>query len=228
MSKGKYQAKGSGRGINWLIIILLLVVLTAFVACTVLLIHACLYIGDAPDTTPDTSLFDPQDTQPETKPTLNPPSDPTAPPESEPETEPETGPEETVPEIPPEYDDTTSRNIVAMANSVVGTPYAFGGSGPEEFDTTGLIYYCFRQCGIDAPRLLDEQYAYGEAVAQEFLQPGDVVFFYLETPGEVEYVGIYTGNNTFVAVSSSRNAVAEQNMGIDYFAERYVGARRYS
>ena len=29
-------------------------------------------------------------------------------------------------------------------------------------------------------------------------------------------------------VSSSRNAVAEQNMGIDYFADRFLGARRYS
>ena len=110
---------------------------------------------------------------------------------------------------------------------MVGKPFEFGGSGPNNFDTSGLIYYCFKQSDVSIPRTVVEQYNYGTAVEKEDLQPGDAVFFYMETPDEAEYVGIYVGDDTFICASSSKNAVREVSFSNAYFAERYLGARRY-
>jgi hypothetical protein len=38
----------------------------------------------------------------------------------------------------------------------------------------------------------------------------------------------YVGDGKFIAVSTSQNAVLERDMGSNYYADRYVGARRYS
>ena len=106
-------------------------------------------------------------------------------------------------------------------------PYEYGGSGPGTFDTSGLVHFCFKESGINAPRLVSEQANYGVAVEKEDLQPGDVVFFYFEEEGKPEYVGIYVGGGSFVAARSSAGTVGEMTMSSGYYADHYVGARRY-
>ena len=114
-----------------------------------------------------------------------------------------------------------------MAKGTLGTPYELGGNGPDSFDTSGLIYYCFGQLDISVPRTVSGQATFGTAVEKADLQPGDVVFFWTVNEGVAEYVGIYIGNGKFIAARNSQHPVSEMNMNIDYFKERYVTARRY-
>lgn len=235
MKQGKYLDKRHRRRrrLNWSGIIFWLVILAVIIAGIVLLAKSC----DQADT--------PAATNPpvvDTQPTLTPTEAPTQAPTTEPATEP---PTEAPTEVPteletepptqaptdapaPPYDEALGQSVVDVVNSVLGKPYLSGGSTPEGFDTSGFIYYCFRQCDIAAPRSIGSQYKYGKTVPKDSLQPGDVVFFWLNNPGKIEYVGIYVGDDTFVAVSSSKNAVEKKNIDSKYFAERYIGARRYS
>lgn len=234
MKRGKFEAPRKRRnpiGILFWIISLLLLILGV-----TLLLKSCNQTDDVQNTLPETQESQVSTTepsiQPTTEPVTTPPTEPPTTPPTEPATEPATEPTTipTVPdkEYPPESDNASGRNIVAVAKDAVGKPYAQGGAGPDTFDTSGLISYCFRQCGISVARRTSTLFESGEAVAKEALQPGDVVFFYLETPGKAEYVGIYTGENTFIAVSSSQNAVLERRMDNSYYTEHYVAARRYT
>ena len=228
MAKGKYEASGRRRakGPNWLAVFLCFAVLALVATAVVILGRTDQKTESGQSSVPGTSFTDTQSSQSTTE-TEEFTTESTTEFTTESTEETTEAATESTEEIPPEYNETVGSSIVAVVQSVIGKPYAYGGTGPDSFDTTGLIYYCFRQCEILAPRGLDEQFAYGTEVAKEFLQPGDVVFFYLETPGAAEYVGIYMGNDTFVAVSSSRNVVEQRDMANPYFAERFVGARRY-
>ena len=247
MKQGKYldNRYRRRRRLNWTGIIFWLVILAVIVTGIVLLTKSCSQadapagtnppVTDTQATLPSTQApteaptTEPATEPPTEEPTELPTEEPTEAP-TEPESEPETEPPTQAPteDEAPAYDEALGQAVVDAASSVLGKPYLSGGSSPEGFDTTGLIYYCFRQCDIAAPRSLSSQYKYGEAVSKDDLQPGDVVFFWLNNPGKVEYVGIYVGDDTFIAVSSSKNAVEEKNIDSKYFAERYIGARRYS
>ncbi len=226
MYQGKYQSeyrRRSPAGIFiWLAIFALLVVGIAFV------IKSCKQDDVTYNPTPETTLSNAGTTNTTQNADTNTTQSATADTTENTETPvTEETVEETTEGIPPLYDSTLGQNVVAAAKSTLGKAYALGGTGPDTFDTSGLVNYCFARCDIDAPRTIDSQFAHGIEVAKEFLQPGDVVFFSLETPDAAEYVGIYTGNDNFIAVSSSRNTVEERTMGSGYFAERFVGARRY-
>lgn len=165
-------------------------------------------------------------TEPATEPTTEPTEETTEPPTeetTEPPTEPTSAPtEETV--LP---ESTLAGKVAALAKSLVGTDYEFGGQGPDTFDTTGLVYYCFRQSGVEAPRGLSGQSGYGREVPKDQLQPGDVVFFWMSTPGQIEYVGIYVGGGQFVAARKPGTPTSFMDFGSEYFTERYMTARRY-
>lgn len=137
-------------------------------------------------------------------------------------TEETTAPTETAP--PPSN---KGEAVAALARAQIGKPYLLGGNGPEGFDTTGFIYYCFRENGITVPRRLSEQANYGVEVSLEDLQPGDVMFFWITDPGEVEYPAIYVGNGMIVAARNEEHPVSEMNSTYDYYAQRFVTARRY-
>ena len=224
MTQGKYQAKRRRRRINWTGVLFWLVVLALLVTLVVLLCRGCGPTKPPLQTNPPIpsgTVPIPSATKPpETTvaPTVAPTTAPTVPPTTAPTVPPTTAPTE-----PP----AAGEQVAALAKSLLGKGYTYGGTGPDSFDTSGLIYYCFRECDISAPRKMSEQFAFGEAVQKDALLPGDVVFFWLENPDDVEYVGIYVGDGVFIAVSSSNNAVEEKQMN-NYFSERFLGARRYS
>lgn len=125
--------------------------------------------------------------------------------------------------------DTSSLNgkIAALAAAQLGKSYGYGEEGPDLFDTSGLVYYCFTQNGIAIPRTVKEQATFGTEVSKENIQPGDVVFFWTDTPGTAQYVGIYIGDGKFVAARSTKKTVAELDFEGPYFSERFVSARRF-
>lgn len=132
--------------------------------------------------------------------------------------------------VPTEPENSFGDKVADLARAQLGKPYMLGGTGPDGFDTSGFIYFCFREYGVSVPRMVSDQAAYGKAVEKEDLQPGDVVFFWTDAEAEVkkaEYPGIYVGGGKFVAARNPEKPVSELDLTGPYFTERYVCARRY-
>jgi cell wall-associated NlpC family hydrolase len=59
-----------------------------------------------------------------------------------------------------------------------GDFYAYGASGPDRFDCSGLVYYSYRRAGFSVPRTSSAQAGFVRRVAKSDLRPGDLMFFY--------------------------------------------------
>ncbi|MEO7068960.1 MAG: NlpC/P60 family protein [Nostocoides sp.] len=77
--------------------------------------------------------------------------------------------------------------VIAVAQSLLGIYYIYGGSTPAGFDCSGFTSYVFRQVGISLPRTAAQQQASAQRISSP--EPGDLIFF-----GYPAYhVGIYAG-----------------------------------
>ncbi|MEM1092992.1 MAG: C40 family peptidase [Bacteroidota bacterium] len=105
-----------------------------------------------------------------------------------------------------------------------GTPYRWGGNGPNSFDCSGLIVRVFKDVmAINLPRTTHQMLNEGEWVARDALRVGDLVFFKPNPKGN--HAGIYLGNDTFFHASSSRG-VMQSRLDEPYWQRSYHSARR--
>lgn len=72
----------------------------------------------------------------------------------------------------------------------LGAPYAWGATGPSEFDCSGLMVWSYAQEGKTLPRSSQAQAVSGAPVAPADMQPGDLIIYY---PGAT-HVGMYAGD----------------------------------
>ena len=75
-----------------------------------------------------------------------------------------------------------ARDFVAVAETMIGTPYLWGGKSPAGLDCSGLVQLALAEAGLDAPRDTDmQEKALGEAVAFDDaltgLARGDLVYW---------------------------------------------------
>ncbi len=117
--------------------------------------------------------------------------------------------------------------VVATALALKGTQYRNGGSEPTKgFDCSGLVQWVFAQHGTSLPREVREQYVAGKKVDDDEVRPGDLVFFETVSKGP-SHVGIALGGGEFVHAPSSRGVVrVESYEKSDYWARRWISARR--
>lgn len=118
---------------------------------------------------------------------------------------------------------TDSSKLVSNAMSLIGVPYAFGGTSRSGFDCSGYTQYVFEGLGVSLPRTSYAQFGIGSAVSRDQLRPGDLVFFSTYDKG-ASHVGIYVGGGSFVHASNS--GVKTTSLSDSYYESRYVGARR--
>jgi hypothetical protein len=69
------------------------------------------------------------------------------------------------------------REILEYALEQRGKPYRWGGTGPDAFDCSGIVYMAYRAAGLTIPRTTFLQWPFGERVPEGSEQPGDLVFF---------------------------------------------------
>lgn len=120
--------------------------------------------------------------------------------------------------------ETVGEQIVNYAYNFLGTPYVWGGTSTSGFDCSGFTQYVFKQMGYSIKRTAVQQLTCGYAVTD--LQLGDLVFFEntYSTGADASHVGIYVGDNQFIHAASG--GVKVTDLSDDYYAARYVGARR--
>ncbi len=103
---------------------------------------------------------------------------------------------------PPPLPGGNAADVVRIAYEQLGKPYVYAGSGPNVFDCSGLVMYCYAQIGISLPHYSYSQYNCGPHVAYEDLQPGDLVFF-----RSFGHVGMYVGDGIFIQAPSTGDVV---------------------
>lgn len=101
----------------------------------------------------------------------------------------------------------------AIAASMVGKPYRYGGHNPDRgFDCSGLVYFSFQRAGMSVPRSTETQRQRSRKVAAASLARGDLVFFNQEGKFS-SHVGIYLGKGRFVHAPSSGKKVRIEPLG---------------
>lgn len=123
----------------------------------------------------------------------------------------------------------TGDQLAAFAKTLIGSPFKYGGAGPNSFDNPGLVYYVFKAHGINVSRKAATMMKKGTEVAKSDLLPGDVVFFYNEVIGGNSYfIGVYVGEDKFVCAKNPNQPAGYHSIKNNYFKKRYITARRYT
>jgi cell wall-associated NlpC family hydrolase len=118
----------------------------------------------------------------------------------------------------------TARRVAEIASSLVGSPYRYGGRGPEAFDCSGLVYYSYRSAGLSVPRTSAQQFEAATLITLDQARAGDLLFFRYQR--KVSHVGIYLGDRRFVHAPSNGKPVSVASLADAHYRDRFVGAGR--
>jgi cell wall-associated NlpC family hydrolase len=93
----------------------------------------------------------------------------------------------------------------AVARSEVGSPYAWGATGPRAFDCSGLVSYAYATARHSlGARTSYAMWRLGRHVSRSGLKRGDIVFTW--DPGK-GHVGVYLGGGRYVHAPGSGRRV---------------------
>jgi peptidoglycan DL-endopeptidase CwlO len=109
--------------------------------------------------------------------------------------------------------------VIQAALSRIGSPYVWGGSGPSQFDCSGLVMWSFQQAGISLPHSSQALAQGGQPVSMDQIQPGDLVTYY----SDASHVAIYICDGMMVHASTFGTPVrvAPVNNAPIYNVRRY-------
>lgn len=116
--------------------------------------------------------------------------------------------------------------VIMEAKKVINAPYLWTGVTPQGFDSSGFIYYSFKQAGYKISRSsVSTYYELGKDVSLP--KPGDLVFFASDVDHAVvmNHVGIYLGDNKFIHVTESKG-VQISALSSSYYQSRLIGYKR--
>ncbi len=118
-----------------------------------------------------------------------------------------------------------ANTALQAALSKRGSQYQWGGNGPSAFDCSGLTKWAYAAAGITLPRVAVDQYRVGRPVAQNELQPGDLVFYDDGTgnPAAIHHVAMYVSEGKMVDAPTEGQLVDVRSLRGD---GHYIGARR--
>lgn len=116
----------------------------------------------------------------------------------------------------------SGEKIAAAALNAINTVYVKDGESLSSgCDSEGFIYAVLTSCGYTVPKTLEEQSVMGTAVAEDSLQPGDVILY----EGDVDYGAIYLGDDRVIYMSGQRFGV--RMVSLDHLGEWRLCRRVY-
>ncbi len=119
--------------------------------------------------------------------------------------------------------------MLLQALSKEGKPYVYGSFGPNSFDCSGFVYWCYKQINIT---LKDSAYRQGydnhyQQISYADLKPGDLVFFNTVKDGDLsDHSGLYLGKYKFIHASSSKKKVIVSSLKSGYYKRNFSWGRR--
>jgi len=114
----------------------------------------------------------------------------------------------------------------AVAQTMIGKPYRWGGSTPKGFDCSGLVQYSYNRAGLSVPRTSRDQYGASRHISLRQARTGDLVFFRFD--GRISHVGIYLGDGRFVHAPSSGKHVEVASLRQPPYSNAFATAGRIS
>ena len=97
------------------------------------------------------------------------------------------------------------KRIIALAKTMMGIPYLWGGHSTKGFDCSGFTSTIFRMEGMQLPRDASMQVNLGEEVIPDSnysnVLAGDLIFF--GSPNRITHVGICLGGSYFIHASGN-------------------------
>jgi cell wall-associated NlpC family hydrolase len=116
-----------------------------------------------------------------------------------------------------------ARQVVATVRKQIGVHYRYGGSTPRGFDCSGLIWWSYKQNGVNVPRLAEDQANTGRGVSVSAARAGDILVF--KTTSGL-HTGMYAGDGVFIHAPSSGKRVREESLKSTYWRPRLMAVRR--
>lgn len=95
---------------------------------------------------------------------------------------------------------------ISFAKAQLGDPYAWGGTGPDSWDCSGLTMKAWAAAGVNLPHFGGAQYTQTKHVAVDDIQRGDLLFWSDGSAASIYHVAIYLGGGQMIqAPRTGRN-----------------------
>ena len=126
--------------------------------------------------------------------------------------------------------ETETFSIIDHALQFLGTKYKYGGTTPEGFDCSGLVYTSFLQNKIELPRSSRDMAQLGEQLELPNVRTGDLLFFITDRrKNNINHVGLVVeldADNIYFIHSSTSRGVIISALNENYWRQHFVMARR--
>jgi len=96
---------------------------------------------------------------------------------------------------------------VAEARKHLGKPYVYGGSGPNNFDCSGLTAWAWKAAGVTLSHSAYTQWFETTRVPVDSVQPGDLLFFGKDGVESIHHNAIYIGGGDMIEASQTGTPV---------------------
>lgn len=121
-------------------------------------------------------------------------------------------------------------DLARTARQFAGLPYVWAGTSAWGFDCSGFTHTVYDVHGITIPRDAGDQFDAGRPVAEDAMQPGDLIF-YAYASGYIHHVGIYLGGGWEADAPNNTPGVVSRleivRVGEQRYADQYAGSRRF-
>lgn len=95
-----------------------------------------------------------------------------------------------------------NQEVISIAKSKLGSEYVWGAKGPNTFDCSGLVYWVYKQIGVNVPGSTSGYKSYkgsDKEISWDEAMPGDIlIIFDYERSIGVGHAGIYLGNDEYI------------------------------
>ncbi|MEI3162930.1 MAG: C40 family peptidase [Lachnospirales bacterium] len=108
-------------------------------------------------------------------------------------------------------------SLYSILNAQVGKSYVWGATGPNSFDCSGLVYYCFNKAGKKISRMTAQGY-YNSCtkVKAKDRQKGDLIFW--AKNGKVYHIAVYVGDGYQISAENEKVGVVKKKVTSGVYA----------
>lgn len=118
-----------------------------------------------------------------------------------------------------------ARKLIQYASKFLGNRYVWGGTSlTNGADCSGFVQSVFKHFGYRLNRTAAEQSRNGQAVSNNKLKPGDLLFYHTDRrqKNRISHVAIYIGNGKIIHAANRRVGIIISSMGNPCTARRIL------